>query len=74
MIADDNLTIGEFAGLPSLLEGGATFYSETLHPLQGSRQTMLSIVAFGVLEDNRIFRFLATETLDELRHIEIAFY
>jgi hypothetical protein len=73
-IADDNLTIGELAGLPSLLEGAATFYSETLHPYQGSRQTMLSIIAFGVLEDNRIFRFQTTETLGEIRHVEIAFY
>lgn len=72
-IADDNLTIGELAGLPSLLEGVATFYSETLHPFQGSRQTMLSIVALGVLEDNRIFRFQATETLGQIRHIGIAF-
>jgi hypothetical protein len=72
-IADDNLTIGELAALPSLIEGGATFYIETLHPFQASRQTMTSIVAFGVLEDNRVFRFQATETLGELRHVEIAF-
>ena len=73
VITDDELTIGELAGLPSLLEGEATFYSETLHPFQASRQTMISIVAFGVLEDNRTFRFRATETLGELRHVEIAF-
>lgn len=72
-IADDNLTIGELAALPSLVEGGATFYSETLHPFQAARQTMTSIVAFGSLEDDRTFRFQATETLGEVRHIEIAF-
>jgi hypothetical protein len=72
-IADDSLTIGELAALPSLLVGEATFYSETLHPLGAAKQTMTNIVAFGDLEDERTFTYLATETHSALRHVEIEF-
>ena len=72
-IADDSLTIGELAALPSLLEGEATFYSETLHPLGAAEQTMINIVAFGDLEDERTFTYLATEAPSGLRHVEIEF-
>lgn len=72
-IVDGSLTIGELAALPSLLVGEATFYSETLHPLQSAKQTMTNIVAFGDLEDERTFTYLATETHSRLRHVEIEF-
>lgn len=72
-IADDVLTISELEALPSLLEGGATFYTETLHPVQAAQQTMTSIVALGYLEDGRTFTYQATETHGTLRHVEIDF-
>ena len=72
-IADDSLTIGELAALPSLVVGEATFYSETLHPLGAAKQTMTNIVAYGDLEDERTFAYLATETHSVLRHVEIEF-
>ncbi len=74
-IADDVLTIDELAGLSSRLVGAATFYTETLHPLGGGPQTMISIVASGLLEDGRQFAFQATGTKEEngLNHVKIEF-
>jgi hypothetical protein len=72
-IADDALTIGELEALPSLEKGGATFYTETLHPFQAAKQTMTSIVAMGFLEDGRAFNYRATETHGTLRNVEISF-
>jgi hypothetical protein len=71
-IADDELYIGELAALPSLLRGGATFYSETLHPLQVAQQPKITIVAFGYLEDGREFVYEASGTRT-LRHVRIVF-
>lgn len=72
-IADDTLTIGDLEALPSLVKGGATFYTETLHPYQAAKQTMTSIVAMGFLDDGRAFVYRATETHGTLRSIEISF-
>lgn len=72
-ITDDVLTIGELEALPSLLIGGATFYTETLHPFQAAQQTMTDIVAFGYLEDGRAFTYQATETHGMLKHVKIDF-
>jgi hypothetical protein len=71
-IADDNLTISELAALPSLLRGGATFYSETLHPLQVAQQPRLTTVAFGYLEDGRAFVYQQTGN-DNMLHVRIVF-
>ena len=76
-IADGVLTIGELAGLPSLLCGEADSFTETLHPSGGeAQQSMLSLVAAGVLEDGRKFSFQAASTTKEynrLNHVKIEF-
>lgn len=73
-IADDALYIGELAALPSLLRGGATFYSETLHPLNAAQAGNINIVASGSLEDGREFVYEATATARAgLRHVRIVF-
>ena len=61
-MADDVLTLGELETLPSLVKGTATLFKETLHPVGGSRQGMLQMVGFGVLEDGRSFRFSSVDT------------
>jgi hypothetical protein len=72
---DGVLTISELEGLDSLVAGYATFYTETLHPLGGGPQTMISIVASGLLDDGRKFSFQATGTKEEnrLNHVKIEF-
>jgi hypothetical protein len=72
-MADDVLTVGELAGLPSLLVGTAMSFSETLHPFRAAKQTMVSIVASGVLADGRKFTYQATETHNTIRHVRIVF-
>ena len=75
-IADDILTIEELAGLPSLLRGEADFFTETLHPLGGeAQQTMISLVASGLLENGHKFSFQATATKENnrLNHVKIQF-
>ena len=67
------ITIDELRAMPSLMEGLATDFSETLHPLEGARQSALQIVATGDLPDGRTFRFVAVETGVELRHVSIEF-
>jgi hypothetical protein len=69
------LTIVELAGLPSRLIGKATFYTETLHPFGAAQQTMISIVASGLLEDGRKFSYQATGTKEEnrLNRVKIQF-
>ena len=74
-MTDDVLTIEELATMPSLLIGTATSYTETLHPLGFAQQTMITIVASGLLEDGRKFSFQATGTKEEnrLNHVKIDF-
>jgi len=54
-IADDTLTIGELASLPSRRIGYASFFHETLHPYGGSQMSHLEYDAHGVLEDGTSF-------------------
>ena len=74
-IADGVLTIGELGKLPSLRIGQATSFKETLHPLGGGPQTMISIVASGFLEGGGKFSFQATGTKENnrLNHVKIEF-
>jgi len=67
------ITIGELRAMPSLMEGVATDFKETLHPLEGARQSSLQIIASGDLPDGRTFRFVAVEAAGELRHVSIEF-
>jgi hypothetical protein len=57
-MADDSLTIVELEGLPSLMTGSASFYSETLHPYDPSwtRNSMIEYEAHGLLMDGRSFK------------------
>jgi len=74
-IDDGVLTIDELAGLPSLAIGYATSFKETLHPFESAEQTMISIVASGLLEDGRGFVYQATGTKENnrLNHVKIEF-
>jgi hypothetical protein len=67
------LTMTELLSMPSLIQGVATDYEETLHPLGIARQSMLQIVATGQLPDGRTFHFVAVEAAAELRHVRIEF-
>jgi hypothetical protein len=55
-VADDVLTIGELASLPSLKIGSASFYQETLHPLGGALRDHLEYNAHGTFADGASFR------------------
>lgn len=69
---DDTLTIGELAGLPSLVKGLADFYQETLR--RSSRGGFLEIAATGNLADGRTFGLqLASPPGFEAAHVSIAF-
>ncbi len=72
-IADNVLTVGELLALPSLQQGTATFFTETLHPIQPGRQSMINLESSGVLPDGRGFRFHATVTNEVVRDVDIRF-
>jgi hypothetical protein len=74
-IEDDFLTIQELFDMDSLLIGTAKSYTETLHPFGFAQQTMISIVASGILEDGRKFSYQATGTKEDnrLNHVKIEF-
>ncbi len=58
-MADNVLTIGELEGMPSLLTGSASFYTETLHPYDPTsvvRSPMIEYQAHGLLDDGRSFK------------------
>ncbi len=59
-LSDHVLTIGELRALPSLREGSASFYQETLHPAGIARVHMIGIAAHGTLADGTPFRFGVT--------------
>jgi hypothetical protein len=67
------LTMDELLAMPSLMQGVATDFEETLHPLEAAQQSMLQIVASGALPDGRTFHFVAVEAAGELRHVRIEF-
>jgi hypothetical protein len=66
-VTDDVLTIGELEGLPSLMEGSARFYSETLRPGHSIRYN-----ANGTLEDGRSF-IVRVRGIGERQHVRIIF-
>jgi hypothetical protein len=76
-IADDSLTIGELAAMPSRLTGQAVYTNETVHPFQASQQTKTTYVTFGYLDANTYgwttFSYEATETHNILRNVRIVF-
>jgi hypothetical protein len=67
------ITKAELLNMPSLLEGSASFFEETLHPSGAAQQTTLSIVAHGLLPDGRSFMYQSIEATGELREVQIEF-
>lgn len=61
-IADGQLTVGELAGLPSLLTGTASFYTDTVHTTQAAQVPLFVFAASGLLEDGRSFQAQATRS------------
>jgi hypothetical protein len=80
-MSDGVLTIVELAGLPGLLVGYATFFSEMLQPhpnppeLGGGGHPVPKIVlnSRGTLEDGRRFDFRVTSVADQDRSVRIQF-
>ena len=67
------ITMAELRAMPSLMEGIATDFEETLHPLGAAQQAVLEIVARGNLPDGRRFHLAAAEAAGELRFVGIEF-
>jgi hypothetical protein len=67
------LRMDELLAIPSLMQGVATDFEETLHPLEAAQRSMIQIVASGDLPDGRTFHFVAVEASAELRHVSIEF-
>ena len=67
------VTLTELLAMPSLMQGVATTFSETLHPIEAAEQNMLQLVATGYLPDGRTFQFMAVEAAGELREVIIRF-
>jgi hypothetical protein len=67
------VTMAELFSMPSLMQGVATDFEETLHPTGAAKQTVLEIVARGDLPDGRTFHFVAVEATAELRYVRIEF-
>jgi len=61
-VADDVLTIGELAALPSLTVGSASFFLESIrNDIRGQRGGNETLVASGTLTDGRSFFVEVTE-------------
>jgi hypothetical protein len=68
-VADDVVTVGELAELPSLVIGTASFYLESIrNDIRGSRGGNEALVAFGTLDDGRLFQVELTERLLDSEH------
>jgi hypothetical protein len=67
------ITKAELLAMPSLVQGSASFFEETLHPSGGAEQPMLSLVAHGLVPDGRSFIFQMTEAAGLIRQIRIEF-
>jgi hypothetical protein len=67
------LTMNELRAMPSLMEGVATRFEETLHPSGGANRSMLRLVASGDLPDGRTFSYIAIEANGVLQHVAIEF-
>ncbi|MCC7034035.1 MAG: hypothetical protein IT179_14530 [Acidobacteria bacterium] len=67
------VTKAELLGMPSLLQGSAAFFDETLHAQGAAKQSMLELNAFGLVPDGRSFRFHAVEAAGIVREVQIEF-
>ena len=67
------VTMDELRAMPSLIQGVASHFEETLRPMGSAQQTGLEIVASGVVPDGRTFHLVAIEAVGTLRHVSIAF-
>lgn len=67
------LTMTELLAMPSLMQGVATSFEETLHPTEAAQRSMLQIVSSGYVPDGRTFQFEAVEATDQLRQVRIVF-
>ncbi len=69
-VADDELTVGELAGLPSLLIGSASLYLESIrNSIVEQRGGNSVVVASGTLTDGRSFQVEFTEEFREGEHL-----
>lgn len=69
-VADDVLTVGELAALPSLTVGSASFFLETIrNDIRGQRGGNEALVASGTLADSRSFFFQMTEKFRDGVHL-----
>ena len=69
-IADDELTIGELAALPSLLTGSAFFFLESIrNDIVQQRGGNEALIASGTLTDGRSFQVELTEKFREGQHL-----
>ncbi len=69
-VADDVLTIGELAALPSLIVGSASFFLESIrNDTRGQRGGNEALVASGTLTDGRTFFFEMTEKFRDGVHL-----
>jgi len=67
------ITKTELLGMPSLMQGSATFFDETLRPTGGADHPLLHIAADGTLPDGRSFQYEAVEADGILRQVRIEF-
>jgi hypothetical protein len=65
------LTLAELLAMPSLLQGTATDFEETLHPRGSARQSMIELLARGTVPDGRSFEFHLVESAGVLRLVQI---
>ena len=56
------VTRTKLLAMPSLVQGVATLFEETLHPFPAAKQHQLRLVAHGVLSDGRSFQYHALWT------------
>ncbi len=69
-VADDLLTIGELAALPSLTVGSASFFLESIrNDTRGQRGGNEAMVVAGVLSDGRSFFVQMTEKFRDGVHL-----
>jgi hypothetical protein len=69
-VADGELTVGELAGLPSLLIGSASLYLESIrNSIVEQRGGNEAVVASGTLTDGRSFQVEFTDKFREGEHL-----
>ena len=73
-VSDGALTVGELGSMSSLKKGSGIFFRETLHPIDVAQQTMIQIVARGVLEEGGSFFLQMADTHEQAKHVKIVFY